>query len=439
LRIFAQSQAKNIIRGAIDQEWIGQVANAVSQAKGELSDFIDDVETLEPGGGLITGLANLIFDRIENAMHTALPSGGISIPVSFDVDWHVDVPYFDFATLKWRTKRLSYSETISLGRVRLDLSDLCSTVRNAIKDMQWLDVFLSQLATEVQQLLALRHQLQLHQRDAEAARDQHAQLEAHIRNENVPLGEIRVVAPLAGVVVQSDGVLQIELEGVPESMLGFGRNQQRRVHVWLNDELLDLASFAVYAKDDKAGASAGAAILRFAPGAVVSDWGNNIVLPIAAASHPMTLPSFRAPPRAVAGIQSRAAQGIAGRPGSPSAPRGDANMINLFNPPPKLTLRRALTLGELRDGVNTVIAVMVDGRQGRRVAKQAFFASSPLVTKKDENEPKLPNLAARFSGAPVAARSKALRSPSKDRARSIRRAMDSMKKDLASALTRVPL
>jgi hypothetical protein len=95
-------------------------------------------------------------------------------------------------------------------------------------------------------------------------------------------------------------------------------------------------------------------------------------------------------------------------------------------------------MSDVRDGINTVLVVMVDGHGQRQVAKQAFFASAPLVSKDDKREPKLPVGIRHVTGMPAKVESRALIVPRKERSRAFAKATENARPAFASALVAHP-
>src|SRR5262249_27234513 len=152
--------------------------------------------------------------------------------------------------------------------------------------------------------------------------------------------------------------------------------------------------------------------IHFVPGSRVSDWGSRVSLPV------------NVQMVATRGKRAQRARGAA--PASvdhkpaPHAPIADnlgrlPTLAQPLPPPPTLKLRRPLPMSDVRDGINTVIVVMVDGHGQRQVAKQAFFASAPLVSKDEKREPKLPAGIRHVTGMPTRVESRALIVPRKER------------------------
>jgi hypothetical protein len=442
VRTGARATMRGLIRGAIDQGWIGDIADGLLDAKGSLDDFVAEVRALDPSDGLASGIATILLDRIEDAVKDALPVDGISVPVAFQVAWEVDVPYFDVGSGRWRTAHYEYRRTVALGRVEIGLSGAWTALRNTIEAMQWFETLVGQIAGEVQDLLAKEHRLSQKRGEIATKQIEQSQASDHLWDESLPLTNARVAAPAAGSLVRSDTVLEIVLDAAPPSWLGLGSNEQQRVLVWLNDELLDLHQFEVHEQPEGT-----APRLHFVPGSLVGAWGNRVALPPDQAAL-VTAPSARAmrrrthAPATIGGFElvqtrgglpdgaSRLLQGPGHLP-----PRLGRLPLGALRPPPgALTLRRPLPVSDLRDGINTVLVVVVDAADQRRTAKHAFFASMPLTTKPEDREPKLPAGIRKVTGVPMPSTSRALMTPKRDRRASARKAACEVRAKMGSKL-----
>jgi hypothetical protein len=87
--------------------------------------------------------------------------------------------------------------------------------------------------------------------------------------------------------------------------------------------------------------------------------------------------------------------------------------------PPEIVLRWPVKLEGLRDGINSLVVVLLDGRKGRQIAKQAFFAAAPL-TEPPGKKIHLPAGLASITGKPIASNSLALGIPHKARQAAVR-------------------
>ena len=83
-----------------------------------------------------------------------------------------------------------------------------------------------------------------------------------------------------------------------------------------------------------------------------------------------------------------------------------------------MILKRSITVGELKDGINTLVVVAVDSKE-RSVAKLGFLASAPLAAKQEKGQPVLPKGIRSSTGLPVVTKSKALTTPKQQRQRQI--------------------
>ena len=335
----ARSTVRELIRDAVDQEWIGDIARGLLDAKGTVDDFVEEVRDLEPGDGLVSGIAGILLGRMEDAVTLILPGGGIAIPIGFDIEWDVDVPYFDIGRGRWRTAHYEYRQRIALGRIEIGLGGVWSVLADVVLGVQVVEQAVNQLAGKVEALLLaeLDHARKSEEAALAAADKGHA--ETQQRDAAQPLTGVRIVTPAAGRVVQSDTTLEIELDAAPLSWLGLGDQEQARVLVFLNDDVLDLRRFEVRQSQDGL-----IDRLHYTPGSLVGAWGQRVALPPDRLL-PVKAEGRRVRHRGAAAPMARSAKarrrplapGIPAVAGS-NGPRLD--LATLLPPvPPRLTLR----------------------------------------------------------------------------------------------------
>ncbi|NOY39014.1 MAG: hypothetical protein GXO95_01905 [Nitrospirae bacterium] len=243
-KTIAKTTMETTVRAGIDNAVTNTIWGAICDLTWDLNDFIEDVRGLSPHQGLASGISNLLLNRIDDRLRSVFGDNP-GMDISFDVRWSVRVPYYDIPAGKWKNRTLTHRESINLGHVELPLSTVLSNVRWVIEHTAAVEEQINVLARGLYN--ALEKELQLKDKDAEHMRLEEEKMAVESEfQESVPADrDINIYEPVPGAVYEDNLAVKIELSGVPVSFLGLGMNEQQRVYVWLNAELIPLDSFIV--------------------------------------------------------------------------------------------------------------------------------------------------------------------------------------------------
>ncbi len=238
----ARNQLRNTINDLLDNSFADAIWEAIEAVSNEVDDLMDRFRDVEPGANLASEISGILVDWFVDRVLDRLGHSP-TIPIGFEVAWNMQVVEIDWSGAHLRTRR--FEVDINLGSVHLNLSWIEPTLRSLISGLQLFESAANDLAE------ALAHAFGLEQELAEAEHTQSdvKQEQTHV---NTQLAEtlpgprsINIVEPKHASAYDRDVTVQIELEGVPQSFLGLGENEQQRVFVWLDGVELELDRFEV--------------------------------------------------------------------------------------------------------------------------------------------------------------------------------------------------
>jgi hypothetical protein len=220
--------AKDIVKGVlqdlivdtIEGPVLNPVFDAVGAVAGELDGVLDDARALNPNEPLAPQLLDVLIDRMEDRIRDSLGGTTPRIQVGFNVNI------------------LGFSAHFGLGTISVPFETLFSIFRDAIAALDFyesaLDAAAAALANAFQKSVALAAK----QTQRDQAKTNHDRL-SRIRSDFTSDPKtVTIVSPVQSLVYDDDIDVQIRLGGVPASYLGLGQDEQQRVLVFLNGQLI---------------------------------------------------------------------------------------------------------------------------------------------------------------------------------------------------------
>lgn len=398
LRSAVRSLLKDSIRGLVDNPLVDPVLDAVTAVGSELETLVDDVRDLDPSRPLSEQLLDLVIDRIEDGIRDHFGSSDPRIDIGFTFSYEL------FG---------HHSVRFELGRVRIPMSSFLGALRDAIDDIGAFDSALTDAAERVAAAFEKLLELQDMESERAAARASRERLTRIEREHTSNPKEIAILSPAPSSVHSGSVPVEIHLGGVPLSYLGLDRDEQQRVFIFLNGELIPSKSLVV-------GRAAGAADRELHR----LDFTLTGLAGFDAAAQKFE--GSDATIRIRGGVPAGDVEAVAlNRTGAVhvgrhtvSKGRGGRSMTSsvVANFPPGHTLagsqiaglRSALPAGteisfdlglsELVQGANTLTVVVIDrgGRQYQQVV--SFGVAAPPRLRADDLRPRLPSGVGRASG-----------------------------------------
>jgi hypothetical protein len=387
-RQFVRETLRNTIRGQIDGQMLDPIFNAIGAIENELNDLIDDVQELNPGKPLGPQLLDLIVDRIEDGIRDLFGGTKPGIEVSVNGTF------------------LGISYHFRLGKVDLPFNTLFNLLRDTIDDLNFYETQLEQAAAALSHAFQLDALLVQKEAKEQIKRAEHNR-KSRIQSEFTPdLKTITILNPAQSLVYDDDIPIEIHLGGVPLSYLGLEQDEQERVLIFLNGNLIPVQAIALdtpFARPDTPKLSAPLRLQDIAkPGpAGVEVTGKSARIRASAPSSGGPLPSAypnsaslaarKGIPLRKSGLSSRpySQQDLKrtpdGRsvvtsslrnvlPGRRMTARKRDGMKQLL--PPGITLRFQASLDELAAGINTLAVAVIDPG-GQRYEQAISFAVAP--------------------------------------------------------------
>jgi len=375
-RTAVKSLLKDTIRGLVNSPIVDPVLDVIGGIAGALDDVVDDIRALDPHRPLAEQVLELTLSRVEDAVRDHFGSTKPHISVDFGFSYE----FFGH-----------HSVQFEVGRVEIPFSTFFGLVREAVGALGGIDDALATVAGKLATAFAKQFDLEAKQ-DAHAAKTRDRDRLAAIDREHTAAPkEPAILTPAEGSVHGDDVRVEIHLGGVPASYLGLDRDEQQRVFILLNGEMVTPKSLvvgavaaadpAVHAQDvslaSLPGFDASAGIFR-GPGATIRLAGPTAPTPAGPVGlgrprglmldRRVTTPKGGARPA----TSTRLANFLPGRLLPPSTVRTVAATL-----PPGTTLSFTVTMKDLLQGANTLAVVVVDrgGRQYQQVV--SFGVTAP--------------------------------------------------------------
>jgi len=229
LRRAARGLLKDSVRALVGNPLVDPVLDAIGGVAGALDDVVDDVRALDPHQPLAPQILELMLSHIEDAVRDRFGTKPhISVGFTFEYD------FFGH-----------HAESFELGRIEIPFSAFFGLMRDAVGALVGLDDALEQAAADL--AAAFAKQFQIESKQAQQATKVHdrtrlSRIDAEFTA--VPK-QIAVLSPAPSSVHRGDVSVDIHLGGVPLSYLGLGQDEQERVFVFLNDDLVPAKALVV--------------------------------------------------------------------------------------------------------------------------------------------------------------------------------------------------
>jgi hypothetical protein len=386
-----RSLLKDTIRGLVGNPLVDPVLDAVTAVAGELETVIDDIRDLDPSRPLSEQLLDLVADRIEDGIRDHFGSSDPRVGIGFNFSYE----FFGHHSVRFE-----------LGQVRIPISSLFGAMRDAIDDIGAFDSALTEAAGLVAAAFEKLLELQEKEEERTVARSARERLGRIDREHTSSPKEIAILSPAPSSVHQGSVPVEIHLGGVPPSYLGLDRDEQQRVFIFLNGDLIPSKSLVVgraagaadrelhrldFTLTGLAAFDADAQEFRGSDATIRLRGGGGAPAGGAVALNRSESPHIerRTVPKG-SGARSITSTEMAGvRPGRTLAGSQIANLRSAL--PAGTEISFDLGLSELVQGANTLTVVVIDrgGRQYQQVV--SFGVAAPPRLRADDLRPRLPD------------------------------------------------
>jgi hypothetical protein len=164
-----------------------------------------------------------VVGRIEDALREVFGSATPRINIGFGFSYE----FFGH-----------HSVEFSLGHVDIPFSTFFRLMRDAIGGVSGLDAALSQVAADLATAFGKQFDLEARQDEHAAKTRERERLDGIEREHTASPKQIAVLSPASGSVHGGDVQVVIRLGGVPLSYLGLDKDEQQRVFILINGELV---------------------------------------------------------------------------------------------------------------------------------------------------------------------------------------------------------
>ncbi len=195
--------------------------------------FLRDLRDIKPGGDLAEAILDLLTDRIKQALTGAF--GGASPRLDLAVR-------FNAKTMIGPVK-LEFKVDFDLGSVRIPLNSVINSARAAVRALDAVGQAAEDVAAALASALRAEKALQAAQAELDAVKARKARADSLIAQTRQGGLDAVIVSPDPASIVEGGVVVELRLPGVPLSYLGLNEDEIQRVHIWLNQEALPIASF----------------------------------------------------------------------------------------------------------------------------------------------------------------------------------------------------
>lgn len=399
----ADSAMATAIQSALVTPVLAPLSGALESVADNIAELVDDVRGLDPEDDLESAIMDLVLDRVENAILQGFTSDNPSIPVSFTVSWQYPFAVYE-PPAGYRIEMRTATHTINLGNVSVPLTAILTIVRASLEQLEWLGT----LVTDVAGQLFTTFEKEFLLTEAENTRTNTRQEYETLRDaweESLPQPRtVAVLSPKDQQVYEHGIKLRIRLTRVPESFLGVGENTDhiQRVFVFLNGNLLENDEFAVDRMKGPPGNNHTSLSLETMSAAPMDGVDNSWELEkhwvIDDAISKRAANANRTQRRDSKVLKSRRADRATRQPAKPSALERRRKQI-AKNPiaagakggsqsaGPGLLLEREFAPKELVEGINSLLVLLVDGRETQLEKAVIFVATKPSATKPKGRKP----------------------------------------------------
>jgi hypothetical protein len=218
-----KSLLKDTIRGLVNSPIVDPVLDVIGGIAGALDDVVDDVRSLDPHEPLVPQLLELVLSRIEDDVRDRFGSTKPRINVGFGFSYE----FFGHRSV-W----------FDVGRVDIPFSTFFGIIRDVIKAIGAVEDALDKAAADL--ATAFAKQFDIEDKEEEKAgkqRDQDRLSRIDREHAAIPK-EVAVLSPASASVHGGDVAVEIHLGRVPLSYLGLDKDEQQRVFILVNGEMV---------------------------------------------------------------------------------------------------------------------------------------------------------------------------------------------------------
>jgi hypothetical protein len=224
----------------IDNPFTQPIFNSISAIANQLDDLLPDVRELDPNDNLPEQIMLLILDKIEENIQNHF--GGNNPHISPTIDfkysvWVYDPPFNGH----WETHHIY----IPLGSIEINVTPFINIVRNAINALNFYHNALNDACFKLGNALAKELELAAKQLDHDNNKAKYDRLNKINSEHNNNPKEIAILSPVSLMNYTKAIDVKIHLGGVPMSYLGLGKDEQQRVLIYINGELIPPKSLII--------------------------------------------------------------------------------------------------------------------------------------------------------------------------------------------------
>lgn len=268
----ARAAAENTMRSAISKVFQNALLPSLLQSLtpatatagavvNDLRSLLADLRTVDLDANLSAQVRNLLLDRLEQTVRAwwGGTNPGIDLVFQFSYTytppkvWGVtrwaSVSYWPYSVPTasgWtQPADMLFHIDFSLGRIVIPLTEVVRMMRDMAADLTVFESAVEQIVVQLIELLEAEDAKAAAEAELDLINEQRAQVQQQLEETSAAGFEITILEPAPAALYESDLMLDVLLSGLPRSYLGFGALEPQRVFVFLNDEPLDLAGFAI--------------------------------------------------------------------------------------------------------------------------------------------------------------------------------------------------
>lgn len=227
LRRSARATANGALREVLKSDVVDAILDGVGDVAQHLDDILDDVRELDPGRPLAGQLTEMILDRLEDAVDSAL-GNSLEFRVRFPIDFG-DI----------------YRGTVDLGKFRLDIRPILDVVRDVARGLDAVEDAVRDAAAALEAAFIAEAALADRELEQDAIGTEKGRLERYATEATPGVLGLEILSPTVGTVVDRPSNIEIKVTGLPASILESGSGVPPRVHVLLNGVGLDVDTLQV--------------------------------------------------------------------------------------------------------------------------------------------------------------------------------------------------
>jgi hypothetical protein len=222
-RSAVKSLLKDTIRGLVNSPIVDPVLDVIGGIAGALDDVVDDVRSLDPHEPLAPQLLELVLSRIEDDLRDHFGSTQPRVTVGFGFSYE----FFGH-----------HSVWFEVGRVEIPFGTFFGLIRDVIKAIGAVEDALDKAAADLATAFAKQFDIENKEEDKAGKQRDEDRLSRIDRDHAPTPKEIAVLSPAAASVHGGDVAVQIHLGRVTLSYLGLDKDEQQRVFILVNGELV---------------------------------------------------------------------------------------------------------------------------------------------------------------------------------------------------------